>query len=288
MNAIPAKIAGVKEIVMVTPPGQGGKINPVILGTAHYLGIKHVYRIGGAQAVAALAFGTETIPRVDKVVGPGNIYVATAKRNLYGIIDIDMIAGPSEILVIGDSTAPYSYIVADLLSQAEHDPLALSILIYIGKLNLTAFKKELKHQIDKAPRKKIIQQSLKRQGTVVVVKTRAQAIELANLKAPEHLEVMTKNPEKLVGRLRNAGAIFLGPYTPEPIGDYVAGPNHVLPTAGTARFFSPLSVTSFMKGTSVLHFTKKDFRKLAKPAIDFAEEESFPAHAQAVRVRMES
>ena len=288
MNAIPAKLAGVEEIVVVTPPGPGGETNPAILGTAHFLGSKKVFRVGGAQAVAALAFGTGTIPRVDKVVGPGNAYVAAAKRILYGVIDIDMIAGPSEILIIADAGAPLPYIAADLLSQAEHDPLAVTVLIYIGKLDAGAFKKELNRQIEMSPRKEIIRKSLKGQGTVVTVKTRRQAVELANLKAPEHLEVMVKNPEKMIPLLRNAGAIFVGPFTPEPIGDYMAGPNHVLPTAGTARFFSPLSVSSFTKATSILNFTQKGFQQLAGSAMDFAEEEGLPAHARAIEVRLES
>lgn len=288
MNAIPAQLAGVKEIVMVTPPGNGGKVNPVILGTAHFLGLKKVYRIGGAQAVAALAFGTGTIPKVDKIVGPGNAFVAAAKRMLYGVIDIDMIAGPSEILVIADKTAPLSYIVADILSQAEHDPMAVAMLIYIGKLDMPGFKRELKFQVERSPRRKIIEQSLKAQGIVVTVKTRAQALELANLKSPEHLEIMVKNPEKMIKSLRNAGAIFIGPYTPEPLGDYVAGPNHVLPTSGTARFFSPLSVSDFTKATSILQFSRKGFENLARATIMFAEEEGLWAHAEAVKVRLES
>jgi len=288
MNAIPAQIAGVKEIVVVTPPGPGGRINPLILGTAWFLGLKKVYRVGGAQAVSALAFGTQTIPKVDKVAGPGNIYVATAKRMLYGIIDMDMIAGPSEILVIADSSAPLSYVVADLLSQAEHDPLSAAVLIYIGDLDQEAFLKELKRQIALSPRKEIIRKALKHQGIVVKVKTRRDAALLANLKAPEHLEILVKNPMRIVPELRNAGALFVGPFTPEPIGDYVAGTNHVLPTMGTARFFSPLSVSSFSRATSILNFTRKGFESLAKASIRFAEEEELPAHAQAVNIRMNS
>ena len=288
MNAVPAKLAGVREITMVTPPGSKGKVHPFILGTAYYLGLRKVYRVGGAQAVAALAFGTKIIPRVDKVVGPGNAYVAAAKRSLYGIIDIDMIAGPSEILVIADTTAKIPNIVADLLSQAEHDPLAVCVLIYIGRLDKKTFQRELRRQVERSPRREIIRNSLKSQGMVVTVKTRSQAVELANLKAPEHLEVLARNPDKLAPKLTNAGAIFVGPYTPEPIGDYVAGPNHVLPTGGTARFFSPLSVSSFTKATSILKLTPKDFSKLANPAIQFAEEEGLPAHANAVRLRLES
>jgi len=287
MNAIPAQIAGVPEIVAVTPPGPKRAVNPLILGAAHYLGIEKLYRVGGAQAVAALAFGTRTIPRVDKVVGPGNAYVTAAKRHLFGVIDIDMIAGPSEILVIADDSSPMSYIVADLFSQAEHDTLAVPILIYIGKLDRGAFLKEIDRQLETAPRRKIIMESLENQGICVTVKTRNQAVELANLKAPEHLELLARKPGELVDRLVNAGAIFVGPYSPEPLGDYVAGPNHVLPTGGTARFFSPLSVSSFMKATSILRFTKQGFRQLASTAAMFAEEEGLPAHARAVRMRME-
>jgi histidinol dehydrogenase len=288
MNAIPAQIAGVEEIVMVTPPGKDGKVNPAILGTAFFLGLKKVYRIGGAQAVAALAFGTQTIPRVDKIVGPGNAYVAAAKKLLFGVIDIDMIAGPSEILVIADNSTPLSYIVADLLSLAEHDPMAVAMLIYIGKLDIPKFKQELELQVKNSPRRKIIEQSLKAQGAVITVKTPEQAVELANLKAPEHLEIMVKKPGDMIKRLRNAGAIFVGSYSPEPLGDYVAGPNHVLPTGGTARFFSPLSVSDFTKATSILQFSRKGFGRLAQPAITFAEEEGLWAHAQAVKVRLES
>jgi histidinol dehydrogenase len=288
MNAIPARIAGVKDIVIVTPPGPKGRVNPLILGTAWFLGLKNVYRVGGAQAVAALAFGTKTIPKVDKIAGPGNIYVATAKRMLYGIIDMDMIAGPSEILVIADSSAPLSFIVADLLSQAEHDPLSVAVLIYIGDLDQEMFRKELSRQLSLAPRKEIIRKSLNARGMILGVKTRRDAVTLANLKAPEHLEILVKNPMQIVPELRNAGALFVGPFTPETIGDYVAGTNHVLPTMGTARFFSPLSVSSFSKATSILSFTRKGLESLARASIRFAEEEGLPSHAQAVKIRMNS
>ncbi len=286
MCAIPAKLAGVKDIIIVTPPGRDGNINPLTLGTAYFLGLKKVYRIGGAQAIAALAYGTDTIPRVDKVVGPGNIYVTTAKRILFGVIDIDMIAGPSEILIIADSSAPLKYIVADLLSQAEHDAEAVPVLIYVGALDVAAFKKELTRQVRAAQRKAIIRRSLARRGTVLMVRTRKQAVKLANMKAPEHLELLIKKPETLVSQITNAGAIFVGRFTPEPIGDYVAGPNHVLPTAGTARFFSPLSISSFTKATSVMQFTQRGFMKLAPAAIQLAEEEGLPAHANSIKVRL--
>ncbi|MCX6999705.1 MAG: histidinol dehydrogenase [Candidatus Sumerlaeota bacterium] len=287
MNAIPALLAGVGRIVVATPPGAKGNVNPVILGTAHFLGLREVYRIGGAQAIAAFAFGTKTIPRVDKVVGPGNAYVATAKRLLYGIIDIDMIAGPSEILIIADGSAPLSFIVADLLSQAEHDPMSVPILIYVGRLNERAFCDELERQIAGSPRGAIIRRALDGQWMVIVTRSLAQAVELANMKAPEHLEVMVKQPEEIIPGLKNAGAIFVGQFTPEPVGDYVAGPNHVLPTMGTARFFSPLSVTAFMKATSILHFTRAGIKKLGPAAICLAEEEGLPAHANAIRIRLE-
>jgi len=286
MTAIPALLAGVGHIVITTPPDAKGNVNPVVLGTAHFLGLREVYRIGGAQAIAALAFGTKTIPRVDKVVGPGNAYVATAKRLLYGIIDIDMIAGPSEILIIADDSAPLSYIVADLLSQAEHDPLAVPILIYVGSLNERAFCGELKRQIADSPRSAIIRRAIDGHGMVIVVRSFAQAVELANMKAPEHLEVMVRRPEEIIPRLKNAGAIFVGQFTPETVGDYVAGPNHVLPTMGTARFFSPLSVMAFMKATSILRFTREGIKKIGPAAICLAEEEGFPAHANAVRIRL--
>ena len=288
MNAIPARIAGVKDIVIVTPPGKEGEDNQLIIGTAWYLGIKRIFRVGGAQAVAALAFGAGPIPKVDKVVGPGNAYVAAAKRLLYGTIDIDMIAGPSEILVIADASSSTPFVVADLLSQAEHDALAVPVLIHVGEMDREFFEKELERQIAKSPRKDFIRKSLEGQGTVVTVENRKQAVEIANLKAPEHLEVITKDPEELVPQLENAGAIFVGAYTPEPIGDYVAGPNHVLPTLGTARFFSPLSVTSFMKSTSILKFGKTGFRNLAGHAIRIAEEEGLNAHAEAVRIRLDN
>ena len=286
MNAIPAKIAGVERLAIITPPGKMGIVNPVILGAAHFLGIKEVYRIGGAQGVAALALGAAGIQCVDKIVGPGNAYVAAAKRLLYGLIDIDMVAGPSEILIIADETTPLPYIVADLLSQAEHDALAVPILIYIGRLNEKAFKAELKRQIEASLRSDFIRQAIEGQGTAVIVQTREQAAELANLKAPEHLEVMTEEAEKFVPLLKNAGAIFLGLFTPEPIGDYVAGPNHVLPTGGTARFFSPLSVTDFMKGTSILQISQKGLRQLGAAAIHLAEVEGLDAHAQAIKLRL--
>lgn len=286
MNAIPATVAGVEKIVVVTPPGQEGNPNTSILGTAYFLGIKEVYCIGGAQAVAALAFGTGVIPRVDKVVGPGNAYVAEAKRLLYGVIDIDMIAGPSEILVIADETAPLSYIISDLLSQAEHDVMAVTTLIYIGKMDREAFEKELEERVISEPRQDFIRKALEGYGTVVEVETSEDAVSLANMKAPEHLEVMTKEPEKILPGLKNAGAIFVGQYTPEPVGDYVAGPNHVLPTLGTARFFSPLSVTDFMKGTSILNLTEKDLDNLGPEAIRLAELEGLSAHANSIRIRL--
>ncbi|HPB30579.1 MAG TPA: histidinol dehydrogenase [Candidatus Sumerlaeota bacterium] len=286
MNAIPAQIAGVDEIIMCTPPGKDGIINPAILGAAWFLGLKKVFRVGGAQAVAAMAWGTETIPRVDKVVGPGNAFVAAAKKLLYGRIDIDMIAGPSEILIIADKSSPMPYVVADLLSQAEHDTKAVVTLVHVGPMNKKAFLAELERQVEASPRRDFIREALKNQGTVILADSVESAILLANERAPEHLEVMIPNAARIAKLLRNAGAIFIGPYTPEPIGDYVAGPNHVLPTVGTARFFSPLSVTDFTKATSVLELSRPGFEKLAGPAITLAEKEGLHAHAESVRIRL--
>jgi histidinol dehydrogenase len=284
MNVIPAQIAGVKRIVMVTPPIKE-KESLTILAAAYMLKIKEVYQVGGAQAVAALAFGTKTVPKVDKIVGPGSIWVAGAKRLLYGIIDIDMFAGPSEIMVIADSSADMSFVVADLLSQAEHDSEANSIVVFIGKVNEKKFLAELSKQVEAAPRKKIIRQSLKASGLAIRVPDRKTALSLINLKAPEHLELMVRNPLNIAKKVQNAGAIFLGPYTPEVIGDYVAGPNHTLPTAGTARFFSPLSVLDFVKGNHVVEFSKDALLEIGDAAIEIAESEQFFAHANSVKIR---
>jgi histidinol dehydrogenase len=286
MNAIPAQVAGVPEIVLVTPPNAKGTFNEATLAAAHLLGIKEAYQIGGAQAVAALAFGTPSIPRVDKVVGPGNIYVQMAKKILFGTIDIDAIAGPSEIMILADETAPPRFVAADLLSQAEHDADAVAIAVLIGRYDVKGLQNEIDRQVCQAPRKSIIQLSLCRKGMIIRVSRRSDAAFLANLKAPEHLEIMTRNPEVLAEKVRNAGAIFLGPWSPEPIGDYVAGPNHVLPTDGSARFFSPLSVEDFLKTSNVLTFSQRGFERVASAAIHIAEAEGFAAHAHSVRIRL--
>ncbi len=286
MNAIPAKIAGVKEIVMVTPPTQGGA-NPDILVAASIAGVSKIYLVGGAQAVAALAYGTETIPKVDKIVGPGNIYVATAKRLLYGVVDIDMVAGPSEILIIADETADPVYLAADMLSQAEHDVLASAILLTNSGLVAKQTKDQLAKQTENAPRREIIERSLCDYSAILICDTLDRAVELANSLAPEHLEVMTDNPAEYLGRLDNAGSVFLGKYSPEPLGDYYAGPNHVLPTSGTARFFSPLSVDSFVKKSSFIQYTEKALKLAKDDIILIAEKEGLYAHANSVRVRFD-
>ncbi len=287
MNAIPAKIAGVKEIIMVTPPMKDGKANPDILVAAALCGVDRVFLLGGAQAVAAMAYGTATIPKVDKIVGPGNIYVATAKKLLFGVVDIDMIAGPSEILVLADETANPKYLAADLMSQAEHDVLASSILVTTSMEIANQTVAEIKRQVAYLSRKEIIEKSLKDYGAIIVCDTTDEAVDLANKIAPEHLEVMLENPMEYLGRLDNAGSIFLGQYAPEPLGDYYAGPNHVLPTSGTAKFFSPLSVDSFIKKTSYIYYTKSAL-EVAKDDITLvANREKLTAHANSITVRFE-
>lgn len=287
MNAIPAKIAGVGEIIMVTPPSKDGEYNYNILAAASIAGVDKVFTIGGAQAVAALAYGTETIPNVDKIVGPGNIYVATAKKLLYGITDIDMIAGPSEILIIADDSANAKYIAADLMSQAEHDALSSSVLICTSYELAEKTALEIKQQIKSLNRKDIIGRSLCDFGLIIVCESMDYAIELANKIAPEHLEVMTQNPFELIGTLDNAGSVFLGQYSPEPLGDYYAGPNHVLPTSGTARFFSPLSVDSFVKTSSLIYYPEKELKKVKDDIIKFAQTEGLDAHANSIKIRFE-
>ncbi len=286
MNAIPAKIAGVEEIIMVTPPTKDGKANPNILAAAEIAGVDRVFLVGGAQAVAALAFGTQTIPRVDKIVGPGNIFVATAKKQLYGTVDIDMIAGPSEILVVADETANPVFLAADLLSQAEHDELASSILLTTCEDIAKNTVVELEKQLEKLPRKEIAKKSLEDFGAIIVCKDIDNAVDFANELAPEHLEMCVKNPLEYIGRIDNAGSVFLGDYSPEPLGDYYAGPNHVLPTSGTARFFSPLSVDSFVKKSSFIYYTKDALCSAGNDIIKFAQTEGLDAHANSVRVRM--
>jgi len=286
MNAIPARIAGVDEIVMATPPSKQD-INPYVLAAAYLGGVTRVYRIGGAQAIAALAFGTETVLAVDKIVGPGNIYVSAAKRLVFGKVDIDMVAGPSEILIINDGGGNPAFIASDLLSQAEHDEDARSALITTSLSMATAVKKEVEKRLKGLKRKTIAKTSIERNGLIIVAKTVAEAAKISNLIAPEHLELIVERPESLLGKIRNAGAIFLGPYTPEAAGDYLAGPNHTLPTAGTSRFFSPLGVHDFLKASSVIKFSKKALEKLG-PAIErFAELEGLDAHAKSVKIRFE-
>lgn len=285
MNAIPAKLAGCKEIVMTTPPSKDGKPNPDIIAAAKIAGVDRIFLMGGAQAVAALAYGTEQIPKVDKIVGPGNIFVATAKKLLYGVVDIDMIAGPSEILIIADETAKPDFLAADLMSQAEHDKLASSILLTNSKTLAENVKSELKVQCEKLERKDIIKESLKNYGAVIVCSDMAQAVEFANELGPEHLEVCCENPMEYVGKLDNAGSVFLGNYSPEPLGDYFAGPNHVLPTSGTARFFSPLSVDSFVKKSSFIYYTEDALKEQSDDIVRFAEVEGLTAHANSIKVR---
>lgn len=285
MNAIPAKIAGVKEIVMVTPPGKNGLPNPDIMAAALTAGVDRVFLVGGAQAVAALAYGTETIPKVDKIVGPGNIYVATAKQLLYGVVDIDMIAGPSEILIVADDTANPRFLAADLMSQAEHDVLASAILLTTSKRVAEETRQELTEQSRALSRKDIIETSLRDFGRIIVCKDMDKAIEFANDLAPEHLELAVEHPMDYVERVENAGSVFLGHYCPEPLGDYFAGPNHVLPTSGTARFFSPLSVDSFIKKSSFLYYTKEALEEAEKQVVKLAQTEGLTAHANSVQVR---
>ncbi len=285
MNAIPAKIAGVKEIVMVTPPGKDGKPNPDIMAAAAIAGVDRVFLMGGAQAVAALAYGTETVPKVDKIVGPGNIYVATAKRLLYGTVDIDMVAGPSEILIVADETADPKFLAADLMSQAEHDVLASAILLTPCEELAQKTIKELEIQCKALSRADIIGKSLQGYGAVIVCRDMDEAVEFANELAPEHLEVCAANPVEYIGRLDNAGSVFLGNYSPEPLGDYFAGPNHVLPTSGTARFFSPLSVDSFVKKSSFIYYTKPALAQAKDDIIRIAEAEGLTAHANSIKVR---
>lgn len=285
MNAVPARIAGVKELVMVTPPGKDGKANPDILTAAAIAGVDRVFLTGGAQAVAALAYGTESIPQVDKIVGPGNIYVATAKKLLYGQVDIDMIAGPSEILVVADETADPKFLAADLMSQAEHDRLASSILLCTDETVCQKTVEEIERQKKLLSRETIIDEALENFGAVILCQSFAQMAALANQIAPEHLEVMTRDPLSQVGFFDNAGSVFLGKYSPEPLGDYYAGPNHVLPTSGTARFFSPLSVDSFVKRSSFIYYTEEALKNAAEDIVCVAEKEGLTAHANAITVR---
>ena len=285
MNAIPAKIAGVKELIMVTPPQKDGKPNPAIMAAAMIAGVDRVFLTGGAQAVAALAYGTESVPKVDKIVGPGNVFVATAKKLLYGMVDIDMIAGPSEILVLADDSANPKYLAADLMSQAEHDKMASAILVTTSQTLANATVQELARQVQTLSRKEIIEESLRNFGVIIVCDTMEKAVQMANDLAPEHLEVCCQNPLEYIGKLDNAGSVFLGNYSPEPLGDYFAGPNHVLPTSGTARFFSPLSVDSFVKKSSFIYYTDEALRADKDDIIRFANTEGLTAHANSIIVR---
>jgi len=284
MNVIPAQVAGVKEIALCVPTPKG-EVNPYVMAAIKLLGVKEVYRIGGAQAIGAIAYGTKTIKRVDKIVGPGNIYVATAKKMVFGVVDIDMIAGPSEILIIADDSANPVFVASDLLSQAEHDEFASSILITDSKRLADAVDKELAGQLVRLKRKEIAGRSIENYGVIIITKNIKDAVELANHIAPEHLEVMTKEPESLLPMIKNAGAIFLGEWTPETLGDYSAGPNHTLPTGGTARFSSPLGVYDFIKRSSLLCFTKGGFSKLAETVKIIAAAEGLEAHGNAIKMR---
>jgi histidinol dehydrogenase len=287
MNIIPAKVAGVEHIVMVTPPGRDGKVNPGTLVAADIAGCDVIYKVGGAQAIAALAFGTETIPKVDKIVGPGNIFVALAKKAVFGFVSIDSIAGPSEILVLADETANPRYVAADLLSQAEHDEMASAILVTTSKELAEKVSKEVAQFTANLSRKEIIEKSLQNYGYILIAETMEDAIDAANEIASEHLEIVTKNPFDTMTRIKNAGAIFLGEYSSEPLGDYFAGPNHVLPTNGTAKFFSPLSVDDFIKKSSIIAYSREALEPIHTDIEKFAESEHLTAHANSIKVRFE-
>ena len=285
MNVIPAKVAGVEKIVMVTPPGKDGKVNPNTLVAANEAGADEIYKVGGAQAIAALAFGTECIPKVDKIVGPGNIYVALAKKAVYGYVSIDSIAGPSEILVLADETANPRYVAADLLSQAEHDELASAILVTTSKELAEAVSVEVEQFIAELSRKEIMSKSIENYGYILVAESMQDAIDAANDIASEHLEIMTKNPFEVMTKIKNAGAIFIGEYSSEPLGDYFAGPNHILPTNGTAKFFGPLSVDDFVKKSSIIYYSREALEPIHKDIIKFATSEQLTAHANSIKVR---
>lgn len=287
MNVIPAKVAGVDEIVMTTPPGRDGKVTPTTLVAAHEAGVDVIYKAGGAQAIGALAYGTESIKRVDKIVGPGNIYVALAKKAVYGHVSIDAVAGPSEILVIADETANPRYVAADLLSQAEHDELASAILVTTSETLAEKVSEEVDRFLETLSRSEIIRKSLDNYGYILVAETMEDAIDIANEIASEHLEIQTKDPYNVMTKIRNAGAIFIGEYASEPLGDYFAGPNHVLPTNGTARFFSPLSVDDFIKKSSIIGYSREALEKIHTKIEAFAEAEHLTAHANSIKVRFE-
>ena len=285
MNIIPAKIAGVEEIVMVTPPGKTGSIEPLTLVAADVAGADTILKIGGAQAVAALAFGTKSVPKADVIVGPGNAYVAAAKREVFGRVGIDMIAGPSEVLIIADGDANPAYVAADFLSQAEHDEMAASVLLTPDKALAQKAAEEIQRQLALLPRRDIAQASVEQYGTIVVTASLDEAFDISNAYAPEHLEIMTENPKALLGKVKNAGAVFLGAYAPEPLGDYLAGTNHVLPTSGTARFSSPLSVDNFIKTVNYLWYDEKSLKACYNDIVRFAEAEGLDAHARSAAIR---
>ena len=287
MNILPAKVAGVDEIVMTTPPGKDGKVNPNTLVAAKEAGVDVVYKVGGAQAIAAMAYGTESIPKVDKIVGPGNIYVALAKKAVYGHVNIDSIAGPSEILVIADETANPRYVAADLLSQAEHDELASAILVTTSEVLAKKVSEQVEVFVEELSRTEIMRKSLENYGYILVADTMEDVIDIANEIASEHLEIMTKNPYDVMMKIRNAGAIFIGEYSSEPLGDYFAGPNHVLPTNGTAKFFSPLSVDDFIKKSSIIAYSREALEEIHLDIEHFAEAEQLTAHANSIKVRFE-
>ena len=287
MNVIPAKVAGVDEIIMTTPPGATGKVNPGTLVAADIAGVDTIYKVGGAQAIAAMAFGTQSIPKVDKITGPGNIFVALAKKAVYGYVSIDSIAGPSEILVLADETANPRYVAADLLSQAEHDELASAILITTDQKLAEAVSVEVDKFVAELPRTEIIQKSLDNYGYILVAENMQDAIDAVNEIASEHLEILTKNPFETMTKIRNAGAIFLGEYASEPLGDYFAGPNHILPTNGTAKFFSPVNVDDFIKKTSIISYSREALEKIHTDIEAFAESEGLYAHANSIKVRFE-
>lgn len=287
MNILPAKVAGVERIVMVTPPGRDGKVNPGTLVAADIAGVDIIYKVGGAQAIAALAFGTESIKKVDKIVGPGNIFVALAKKAVFGFVSIDSIAGPSEILVLADETANPKYVAADLLSQAEHDEMASAILVTTSMDLAKAVEIELDKFVNILSRKDIMEKSLENYGYILVADTLEDAIEAANDIASEHLEILTKNPFEVMTKIKNAGAMFLGEYSQEPLGDYFAGPNHVLPTNGTSKFFSPLSVDDFIKKSSIIYYSREALEKVHTDIENFAKAEGFTAHANSISVRFE-
>lgn len=285
MNAVPAAVAGVKEIIMVVPPARDGSINPYVLAAALEAGVTRIFKVGGAQAIAALAFGTESIPKVDKITGPGNLFVTLAKKAVYGHCDIDMLAGPSEILILADETANPVYIAADMLSQAEHDVLASSIVITNSRQLAEQVEQEVRKQLEALPRKEIAESALAQNGLILVTASMEEGVALANQSAPEHLEILTKEPFQWLPYIRNAGAIFMGEYSPEPLGDYLAGPNHVLPTGGTARFYSVLNVETFMKKTSIIAYTQKALEEVSEEVILLAEAEGLTAHKNAIQVR---